>query len=677
MSWQVPTAQWLEWIETDGQAFHQRWISCDEFDEDLRRRLEQQPFLGTSENTIVGRQEETIMTEPPPGGAPPDAFDSMATMVRMAPEGLNDDDISPAQTLVAGQVAPLHEAPAEMSDEIEVTVEGGGYEVALEVDSTLGAAAPARSGRTLRTEPVPTEDGAPQPINTDPSASSSGPSAVVPVPVEQGDLFIPVLVRAAEPEAVEAEPEAVEEPEPEPVEMEPEVVEAEPEPMAAEPEPVPASPGIAEPVSPASSGTMVVMAADPSELQAQPQSGHTVIVQTPYEPPPEERTMIAPEPEGPPRQPPPMEPESGPPVPVEPITDSGTIEAVSDIDVEDVEDVDAVGAEDKVVIDGGAPNVIAVSDSDAIDAIDIIEDEVEEVTSLEAAPAEESLPPTPPPAPMEVEAKAPATAVAEPVSPSVEPSRKAPRKVAKVAGWYDEVFAEHFAALRRKGRGKTAKADIEFFVQCSGLSPGARVLDVGCGDGAHSITLAQRGYAVTAVDNSSAQLERATAAAKHLGVQIDFRAADMRDMELGKFDGIVCLGTTFGYFDDDVNRSVLRKLRDHLQPGGKMLLQLFNRDYVSPRLPSRSWWQGHGCLVLDEAEMNYFTNRLHVHRTIVFEDGRQFEHDMVVRGYGAYELGRMCVEAGLRVYEISGSRHTKSRFYGATSPEIWLLVGRS
>ncbi|MBV1857110.1 MAG: methyltransferase domain-containing protein, partial [Nannocystaceae bacterium] len=238
-----------------------------------------------------------------------------------------------------------------------------------------------------------------------------------------------------------------------------------------------------------------------------------------------------------------------------------------------------------------------------------------------------------------------------------------------------QVFDEHCAAMTRANHAKLAKAEVEFFIQSAGIQPGARVLDVGCGDGAHCLVLAQRGFGVTGLDNSPAQIARAERAKDALGVNASFVKADMRDMPGGgPFDAILCVGTTFGYYDDEENRAVLRSLAGMLSPGGRLLLHVFNRDHIIGRLPSRAWWQGHGCLVLDEAQMNFFTNRLAVHRTLVFEDGRQFEHRIQIRGYNAHELGRMCVDAGLRVIEISGSRSTRGRFYGASSPDIWLLV---
>jgi len=65
-----------------------------------------------------------------------------------------------------------------------------------------------------------------------------------------------------------------------------------------------------------------------------------------------------------------------------------------------------------------------------------------------------------------------------------------------------------------------------------------------------------------------------------------------------------------------------------------------------------------------------------VHRTVVFEDGRQFEHQMYIRTFSLHELGRMLTGMGMRVVEVSGSRETRGRYYGATSAEIWLVAQR-
>src|SRR3954464_14106502 len=57
------------------------------------------------------------------------------------------------------------------------------------------------------------------------------------------------------------------------------------------------------------------------------------------------------------------------------------------------------------------------------------------------------------------------------------------------------------------------------------LAPG-RALDVGCGEGADAIWLAQRGWAVTAVDISSVAVARAREAAELAGVSVEWVCRD-------------------------------------------------------------------------------------------------------------------------------------------------------
>jgi SAM-dependent methyltransferase len=398
------------------------------------------------------------------------------------------------------------------------------------------------------------------------------------------------------------------------------------------------------------------------------------------------------------------------------VTGFDAADALPDDALEDVLDEEESPVPRKIVVDARAgqpaPSTPASASEEELDTVDIIDADAPHPRPTSEPPVPSGPPGAPPvpqePPPRREAASAPAKAPPAPKGPppaprsarksepgrasetasalaQLEVEREVGRgglferaaKEAATGAWFEEAFGDHYAALTRTGHPAEAKAEIEFFLQSTGLQPGASVLDVGSGDGAHALVLAQRGYAATGFDSSLPQLLRATQANEALGAGVRFLHGDMRDPPVeGPFDGILCLGTTLGFFHDEDNRKAIRKLRDRLAPGGRAMIQVFNRDHVVARLPARSWWQGHGCLVLDEAEMNYFTNRLQVHRTVVFEDGRQFAHDISVRAYTAHDLGTLCVDAGLRVLELSGSRLTRGRFYGATSPEIWLLVER-
>lgn len=67
--------------------------------------------------------------------------------------------------------------------------------------------------------------------------------------------------------------------------------------------------------------------------------------------------------------------------------------------------------------------------------------------------------------------------------------------------------------------------------EVSGVTPG-RALDVGCGEGADAVWLAQRGWQVTALDPAKGALDRAERAAAGAGVEVRWLHAGLLDAPL-------------------------------------------------------------------------------------------------------------------------------------------------
>jgi SAM-dependent methyltransferase len=241
--------------------------------------------------------------------------------------------------------------------------------------------------------------------------------------------------------------------------------------------------------------------------------------------------------------------------------------------------------------------------------------------------------------------------------------------------WWEELFNDDY--LRTVGTIKDSEIDAEvgFIEDSLGVAKGATVLDLACGTGRHAIELGRRGYQVVGFDLSLAMLARASEEAQERGQKLNFVQGDMREMTFeDAFDGIYCWQTSFGFFEEEKNTAVIGRVHRALRKGGQFLLDVVNRDYVAREAPSLVWFEGDGCICMDEMQMDFITSRLRVKRTMMIDDGRSKEIEYSVRAYSLHELGKMLNDAGFRVAEVTGKIQTPGVFFGCESPRIVILA---
>jgi 2-polyprenyl-3-methyl-5-hydroxy-6-metoxy-1,4-benzoquinol methylase len=146
--------------------------------------------------------------------------------------------------------------------------------------------------------------------------------------------------------------------------------------------------------------------------------------------------------------------------------------------------------------------------------------------------------------------------------------------------WWKEYFDEPYAKAILESFEERASGEVDFIEDVLSLPGNAKILDLCCGLGRHSIELAKRGYKVTGVDVTGDYLETARNKTKKREVKIDFIESDMRDISFNKkFDAVINMFTSFGFFEEENdNFKVLKNVSNALKPGGKFLIDVINRD---------------------------------------------------------------------------------------------------
>lgn len=158
-----------------------------------------------------------------------------------------------------------------------------------------------------------------------------------------------------------------------------------------------------------------------------------------------------------------------------------------------------------------------------------------------------------------------------PITTETPPGREpvAHRAAQVQANDYDS-FAEAYTA-ENENNLVNAYYERPAMVRLAGDVTGRHVLDAGCGAGALTAALRDRGADVTGIDSSSAMLRLAR---RRLGEQADLRVVDLRDplpFDTGAFDDIVA--SLVMHYLRDWNPT-LTEFRRVLTPGGRLILSV-------------------------------------------------------------------------------------------------------
>ena len=145
--------------------------------------------------------------------------------------------------------------------------------------------------------------------------------------------------------------------------------------------------------------------------------------------------------------------------------------------------------------------------------------------------------------------------------------------------WYESLFDNYGFQYDREVFTRGTLGECDFIEKEIQSDKGARILDIGCGTGRHSIELTRRGYRVTGIDLSESLLIRAREKALKENLNIEFQRQDARELTFrNEFDLVImlCEGAFPLMETDEMNFRILQNAAYALKGNGKLIFTTLN-----------------------------------------------------------------------------------------------------
>ncbi|MEE1885238.1 class I SAM-dependent methyltransferase [Pedobacter flavus] len=178
----------------------------------------------------------------------------------------------------------------------------------------------------------------------------------------------------------------------------------------------------------------------------------------------------------------------------------------------------------------------------------------------------------------------------------------------------------------------------------------AKILDIACGKGRHSIYLHKKGYDVTGIDLSENSIAEAK---KHEDGHLHFFVHDMRKLlYINYFDIAVNLFTSFGYFETDYEHiKALKSFRKGLNENGLFVLDYFNVHKVIANIEPKSFVKANDI----SFEITKTIEKGKIIKNIKFQDnGENYDFTERVSAYTLNDFNRLFEASKLKVNNVFG-----------------------
>jgi len=238
----------------------------------------------------------------------------------------------------------------------------------------------------------------------------------------------------------------------------------------------------------------------------------------------------------------------------------------------------------------------------------------------------------------------------------------------EVDNWFISWFDSPYYHILYKDRNyREAQIFMDNLTHYLNLPERAKVLDLACGKGRHSIYLNQLGFDVLGVDLSENSI---SVAKKNENDTLHFSVHDMRIPFEEKYDAIFNLFTSFGYFENENdNLTTLTAIKESLSEYGFGVIDFMNATNVISNLVP------HEVKTVDD--IDFHIKRFHIdgyiYKEIDFENnGEKFHFTEKVRALTLADFQQLMDEAGIYLLDIFGDY--KLRKFHKTDSERLIMI---
>ena len=180
---------------------------------------------------------------------------------------------------------------------------------------------------------------------------------------------------------------------------------------------------------------------------------------------------------------------------------------------------------------------------------------------------------------------------------------------------------------------------------------GARILDLGCGNGRHSRVLAEKGFDVTGIDLAGNSIATAKRFEKE---HLNFYSHDMRD-PFGRnlYNYVFSFFTSFGYFkEENDNHRVVRNIYHALATGGVLMMDYLNVEYADAHLVKQEEKNIDGV----HYHLERWTDEHNFYKkiSIDIQNGKPLEFTEQVARFGLGDFHELFIQHGLQIEKVFG-----------------------